>query len=220
MKFNNPFRDYHERKRREREQTPEHRRLLDLISEQERREHEKALENSRRLETYEARLRAGRNRSLRYLAAGVLIGAYLGMHWRTPVERHDLPVSSGSGSGASPDHEGIKGPEPACTPTVGCLDGTMSCSSGSGTCSDHGGIKPTEPLPTAPSPQTSGEERHRHFPASTTPESRKTVCADGFTSPSSGSGACSHHGGIRRSDRPGHAHAGNRKQYGVGRDKQ
>jgi len=198
--FSNPFREYRERKRREREQAPEHRRLLELIAEQEGREREKALEHSRRLETYEVRLRAERKRALIYFAAGVLIGAYLGAHWRAPVER-DLPISSRSGYGASPDHEGIKGTEPACTPTVECLDGTMSCSSGSGTCSDHGGIKRSEPLPTTPSPQTGSEERPRHYPAPTMP--RETVCADGFTSSSSGSGACSHHGGIRRTKHPG-----------------
>jgi hypothetical protein len=167
--FNNPFREYRERKRREREQALEHQRHLALLAEQERRGREQQRHSTRKA-------------ALIVFAAGGLvgglIGGYFGRSYGCIPGRLNGTMSFTSSPGALSEDGRIERaePEPACKPTVECLDGTMSCSLGSGTCSHHGGIKPSE----APCKPT-------------------VECLDGTMSCSLGSGTCSHHGGIGKS---------------------
>jgi hypothetical protein len=133
----------------------------------------------------------------------------------------DGTTSNATGSGACSGHGGVDKaatkkahtpppPPPAPAPAsasaphgtpVKCADGTMG-TSGQGACSHHGGIAHTSTTAAnaapaaAPAPAPAGAPNHT--PTAATGAAVK--CADGTFSNATGSGACSHHGGV--------AHAG------------
>jgi endonuclease YncB( thermonuclease family) len=97
-------------------------------------------------------------------------------------------------------------PPPVNTPTMIpgstpcgaiCNDGWVSSSTGSGTCSSHGGVK--EWIYSNCPPPATATRVPTPRPQPTAPPSGArcgAVCRDGSTSSATGSGACSHHGGV------------------------
>lgn len=134
----------------------------------------------------------------------------------------DGTKSNATGSGACSGHGGVdqaattamhnaaKKPKPAPAPAappgnasaaVKCKDGTMSNTSGSGACSHHGGVAAANAnaaVAAAPAPATAPAPRPAPAPAAAPANAATgaTKCKDGTMSNTSGSGACSHHGGV------------------------
>jgi len=133
---------------------------------------------------------------------GVRIGAICRDGWH----------SSATGSGACSHHGGVDHwlysqaePSAAATPAglrIGaiCRDGWHSSATGSGACSQHGGVDHwlyAEAGPSEAGAQAGPSGGGAPAPVSTPAGVRVgAVCRDGWRSSATGSGACSHHGGV------------------------
>src|SRR5271169_6035476 len=85
--------------------------------------------------------------------------------------------------------------------TTTCQDGTTSTSTGKGTCSGHGGVQKAAKATAAPAAAPAAPATPA-TPAAPAKPAATTTCADGTTTPSTGKGTCSGHGGVQKAAKP------------------